>query len=89
MLLQFGSIWKMSFLTPSNLPHIIPYPLMKVIKDINTVEEMSVCARWVPPKGMPVEHFLGCLPLKRLTAELISETAVNFFKERGKIKIVC
>lgn len=62
--------------------------LLDESQDINTVEEMSLCARWVPPKGMPVERFLGCLPLKRTNAEVITETAVNFLKEKGKITFI-
>ncbi|XP_064636953.1 zinc finger MYM-type protein 1-like [Lineus longissimus] len=45
--------------------------LLDESQDINTVEEMSVCARWVPPKEKPVERFLGILPLKRTSAEVL------------------
>lgn len=37
--------------------------------DISTVEELSIYCRWVED-GIPVEHFLEILPLKRADAEI-------------------
>ena len=39
--------------------------------DIETIEELSICFRWVDSSGSPVEHFLGLLSLSACDAASI------------------
>ena len=39
--------------------------------DIATVEELSICSRWVDSSGSPVEHFLGLVSLSACDAASI------------------
>ena len=50
--------------------------------DISTVEELSVYSRWVED-GVPVEHFLEILPLKRKNAENIYSAILSFLREKN------
>ena len=45
-------------------------------------EELSICCRWVS-NGVPVEHFIGILPLKKADAESVHLAIVDFLKSRG------
>lgn len=48
--------------------------------DISTIEEMSICARWVTAAGNVEEHFLGLVSLKSCNAETISTELIAFLK---------
>ena len=50
--------------------------------DISTVEELSIYCRWVED-GVPVEHFLDILPLKRTDAETIYSAIVSCLREKN------
>ena len=50
--------------------------------DISTVEELSIYSRWVED-GVPVEHFLGILPLKKTNAETIYSAIVSCLREKN------
>ena len=47
--------------------------------DISTVEELSIFCRWVED-GVPVEHFLEIIHLKRADAETIYSSLVDCLK---------
>ena len=47
--------------------------------DITTIEELSVVCRWVE-NGLPVEHFIKIIPLKKGDAQTIYETVVGCLK---------
>ena len=49
--------------------------------DISTVEELSIYCHWVED-GVPVEHFLEILPLKRTDADTIYSAIVSCLRER-------
>ena len=48
--------------------------------NISVVEELSIFCRWIED-GMPVEHFMGIVPLKKADAATIYTTLVDS-KER-------
>ena len=50
--------------------------------DIASMEELSICGRWLF-EGEPVEHFLGIVHAKEVTAEAITTYLLQFFTERG------
>ncbi len=50
--------------------------------DITTIEELSVVCRWVE-NGLPVEHFIEIIPLKKADAQTISVTLVDCLKVKG------
>ena len=50
--------------------------------DISTIEELSIYCRWVED-GVPTEHFLEILPLKRANAEAIYSAIVSCLKEKS------
>jgi hypothetical protein len=56
--------------------------------DISTVEELSIFCRWVED-GVPVEHFLEIVSLKKADAKTIYSTLVDCLKQKkiqlGKI----
>ena len=41
--------------------------------DVTTIEELTICCRWVE-SGIPEEHCIEILPLKKATAESIYST---------------
>ena len=51
--------------------------------DIATVEEISICARWVTQDGNVEEHYLGLVDLKSCDAETISNTLITFMEKKG------
>ena len=50
--------------------------------DITTIEELSVVCRWVE-NGLPVEHFIEIIPLKKADAQTIYVTQVDCLKVKG------
>ena len=50
--------------------------------NISTVEELSIYCRWVED-GVPLEHFLEILPLKRTDAETIYSAIVSCSREKN------
>ena len=50
--------------------------------DIATIEKLSVICRWVE-NGLPVEHFIEIIPLKKADARTIYKTLVNCLKVKG------
>ena len=50
--------------------------------DVASKEELSICARWLE-NGSAVEHFLGIVHAKAVTAEAITEYILRFFQEKN------
>ena len=44
--------------------------------DVTTIEELTICCRWVE-SGVPEEHFIEILPLKKANAESIYSALVG------------
>ena len=59
-----------------------PYSSLMAVKatDISSEDELSVCARWME-NNKPVEHFLGIVYAKEVTAKGIASNIYNFFKK--------
>ena len=67
----------------SHSSHICVFSLMgDECTDISTVEELSIYCRWVE-HGVPVEHFLEILPLKRTNAETIYFATISCLREKN------
>ncbi len=45
--------------------------------DVSSKEELSICARW-EQSGKPVEHFLGIISAKEMTAKAIASYLNDF-----------
>ena len=45
--------------------------------DVTSIEELTICYRWVEESGIPEEHFIEILPLKIANAESISSALVG------------
>ena len=50
--------------------------------DITTIEELSVVCCWVE-NGLPIEHFIKIIAVKKADAQLIYETLVDCLKVKG------
>ena len=50
--------------------------------DITTIEELSVVCRWIE-NGLPVEHFIEIIRLKKADAQTIYATLVDCLKVKG------
>ena len=50
--------------------------------DISLKEELSVCGRWIE-NGKAVEHFLGIIRAKEVTAKALTQYMLDFLQERG------
>ena len=49
--------------------------------DVSTLEELSIYCRWVE-NGLPVEHFIDILPIKKANAETITGALIAFLKNK-------
>ena len=49
--------------------------------DIATIEELSICFRWVDSSGSPVEHFLGLISISTCYAASIFVALKAFLAE--------
>jgi len=52
--------------------------------DISTIEEISVVIRWVE-NGLPVEHFIELVPLRKADGSTIYETLTDCMKKKGLV----
>ena len=50
--------------------------------DVTTIEELTICCRWVE-SGVPEEHFIKILPLKKANAENIYSALVEYCMEKN------
>ena len=50
--------------------------------DVTTIEELIICCRWVE-SGVPEEHFIEILPLKKANAESIYSALVEYCREKN------
>ena len=50
--------------------------------DVTTIEELTICCRWVE-SGVPEEHFIEILPLKKANAESIYSELVEYCREKN------
>ena len=48
--------------------------------DVTTIEELTICCRWVE-SGVPEEHFIEILPLKKANAESFYSALVEYCRE--------
>lgn len=49
--------------------------------DSSSKEELSVCARWIED-GKAVEHFLGIVRARKVTAEALTKYLLDFLHDR-------
>ena len=49
--------------------------------DVTTIEELTICCHWVE-SGVPEEHFIETLRLKKANAESIYSTLVEYYREK-------
>ena len=60
------------------------------LTDIATIEELSICFRWVDSSGSPVEHFLGLVSLSTCDASSIFASLKAFLAysdiDAGKLR---
>ena len=50
--------------------------------DVTTIKELTICCRWVE-SGVPEEHFIEILPLKRANAESIYSALEEYCREKN------
>ena len=50
--------------------------------DVTVIEELTICCRWVE-SGVPEEHFIGILPLKKANADCIYSALVEYCREKN------
>lgn len=50
--------------------------------DVTTVEELSIFCRW-NEKGVPVEHFMDIIPIKKTDASTIYSILVDFLQQKN------
>ena len=50
--------------------------------DVTTIEELTICCHWVE-SGVPEEHFIEILPLKKANAESIYSASVEYCREKN------
>ena len=79
MLLEHG--WK-SLYTSGFIRH--PFFRIKadICTDVTTIEKLTICCRWVE-SGVPEEHFIEILPLKKANAESIYSALVEYCREKN------
>ncbi len=49
---------------------------------VTTIEELTICCRWVE-SGVPEEHFIEILPVKKANAESIYSALVEYCREKN------
>ena len=50
--------------------------------DVTTIEELTICCHWVE-SGVPEEHFIEILPLKKANAESIYSALVEYSRKKN------
>ena len=50
--------------------------------DVTIIQELTICCRWVE-SGVPEEHFIEILPLKKANAESIYSALVEYCREKN------
>ena len=50
--------------------------------DVTTIEELTICCCWVE-NGVPGEHFIEILPLRKANAESIYSALVEYCREKN------
>ena len=50
--------------------------------DVTTIEELTICCHWVE-SGVPEEHFIETLPLKKANAESVYSALVEYCREKN------
>ena len=70
----------------SLLKHLHQAPFYSIMADectdISVVEELSIFCRWIED-GVPVEHFMEIIPLKKADAATIYSTLVDCLKQKN------
>ena len=51
---------------------------------VTTIEELTICCHWVE-RGVPEEHFIEILPLKKANAESIYSALVEYCREKIQV----
>ena len=49
--------------------------------DVTTIEDLTICCRWVE-SGVPKQHFIQILPLKKANAESNYSALVEYCREK-------
>ena len=52
--------------------------------DVTIIEELTIYCRWVE-RGVPEEHFIEILPLKKANAESIDSALVEYCREKKTV----
>ena len=79
MLLEHG--WKSLY--SSGFRHPFFFGIMAdECTDFTTIEDLTICCRWVE-SGVPEEHFIEILPLKKANAESIYSALVEYCREKN------
>ena len=64
----------------------IRHPFFSIMADectnVTTIEELTICCRWVE-SGVPEEHFIEILSLKKANAESIYSALVEYCREKN------
>ena len=50
--------------------------------DVTAIEQLTICCRWME-SGVPEEHFIEILPLKKANAESIDSALVEYYREKN------
>ena len=80
MLLEHG--WKSLYSSGLNF-NKAPFFIFKADEctDVTTIEELTICCHWVE-SGVPEEHFIEILPLKKAYSESNYSALVEHCRER-------
>ena len=79
MLLEHG--WE-SLYSSSFIRHLFFNIIAEECTDITTIEELTICCHWMK-SGVPEEHFIEILPLKKANAESIYSASVEYCREKN------
>ena len=80
MLLEHG--WKSHFSTQAASYGTLFSIMADECTDVTTIEELTICRHWVE-SGVPEEHFIEILPMKKANAESINSALVEYCREKN------
>ena len=78
MFLEHG--WKS--LSTGFIRHIFFSIVADECTDVTTMEKLTICCQWVE-RGVPEEHFIEILPLKKAYAKSIYSALVEYCREKN------
>ena len=69
----------------SQLKWLHKAPFFSIMTDectgVTTIEELTICYRWVE-SGVPEEHFIEILPMKKSNAENIYSALIEYCRDK-------